>query len=87
MVDDRWSVAFNLNLVGGGWVVVVTGGQFFHSRWSVVFEIGGLLFSGKWSVVSGSWPVVGATLVGGWSEVLHYAVLTQYEIYKYISVL
>ena len=62
-------------------MVVLVSGQFFHSHWSVVFQIGGQwffwsvvgYFLGKWSVVSGAWSVVGGrchcgrwSVVGGW---------------------
>ena len=52
MVGGRW--LSNRNLVGGRCsVVVLVGGRFFHSHWSVV---GG--FSDRWTVV----PLVGGQL-------------------------
>ena len=67
-----WSVVGGLttviwSVVGGRRsVVVLVSGRFFHSHWSVVFQIGGRWFPwsvvgyflGKWSVVGGAWSVV-----------------------------
>ena len=77
MVGGRW--LNNHDLVGGRWsVVVLVGGRFFHShwsvvggfsdRWSVVPLVCGRLFfqvSGRWSMVPGRWSMV----PGRWSVV------------------
>ena len=55
-----WSVVGGLTTVSGRWsVVVLVGGRFFHSYWSMVVG-----FSDRWSVVSlvggsfGRWSVI-----------------------------